>query len=434
VDDLVPQEGYSVSTRRSLLTLVARDLGWPTGSVSSGGADNAVLGNHIGSYGDDAALVGWTLLLPDAATAADQERTIESWDDSEGQAFFVRARTDVTYSSESYILVPPGDYTRQDIYTALNDCLSHTRWTSPFVLPTVQDETLYRLGRLSWLRSREDVDAVFYRASPNILTNSQFDIWGAGTSAAPTGWTLTATAARATSGAGRGYYAVQLGGEGALTQDAGRANGQLLGKTISAACYVRNSTASASRIGISDGLTATYSSYHTGGGGDELLTVSKTISSSAISLLIGPDCSSSNVTATFSNCVAVEGSSVPAPLTGTGDNAYRLQELPGAKVRQVGDQQAVELVRSMGRGGQIVVYSSQLYPQLSADTSSTLLPDDVAVPGTIYELTSRMQKGQDRTRIELLMGRSHREYVALSRPLREYPVLPTRHQYMLVGA
>ena len=429
-----------MSTRAALLVLVARDLGWATGSISSGGAQTAVLGNHISAFGDDAALTGWTLIMPDAATAADQERTVDSWDDSAGAAYWVTARTDTTYTSETYILAPPGDYNRQDIYTALNDCLSHTRVSVPFVLPTIQDERLYRLGRLSWLRSREDVDAWFYRGSPNLVTNSQLDVWPNGTSLAPDSWTLagaSATVARATAGAVRGYYGVALtraGADATLTQTVGLLNGQLQGLAVSAACSVRPSTASVGRIGISDGLTTTYSSYHTGGGGDESLTVSKTLSATATNLQFILSTDTTDAAVTFSNFVAVEGSSVPAQLTDTGDEAYRLQELPGSHVRQVGDQQAIALPVSRGRGGQIVVYSSQTYPTLSADTDSTLLHDDIAVPGTVYELVSRIRKGEDRTRLELLLGRRRLEYLALARTLREYPVIPTRGAVQVIGA
>jgi hypothetical protein len=429
-----------MSTRSVILAAVARDLGWGTGSISSGGAQTAVLGSHIGGFGDDHALMGWTLVMPDAATSADQERTIETWDDSAGAAYWVTARTDTTYTSETYFLVPPGDYARQDIYTAINDSLTQTRITVPTVLPTIDSERLYRLGRISWLRSREDVDAVFYRASPNLVDNSQFDVWGAGTALAPTSWVLagaSATVARATAGAVRGYYGVTLtrvGADATLTQTVGLLNGQLQGEAVSAACYVRATVATRARIGISDGLTTTYSSYHTGGGGDELLTVSKTLSATGTNLQFVMSVDTGDTSATFNNFVAMEGSSVVAQLTDTGDEAYRLQELPGARIRQVGDQQAVALTWAKARRGQIVVYSAQPYPSLSSDTASTLCPDDVIVPGAVYELVSRMRKGQERDRLEILLGRRRQEYLGLARTLREYPVVPTRGQTVILGA
>lgn len=428
-----------MTTRAAILTAIARDLGWPTGSISSGDGTSAVLGNHIGVFGDDSALAGYTLIMPDAATSADQERTIEYWDDSEGKASWVRGRTDVTYTSETYFLAPPGDYTRQDIYTAINDSLGHTRTSIPTVLPTVDSQRLYRLSGLSWLRSSDDVDAVFYRPSPNMLDNAQFDVWGGGPNTGPTSWELSgtsATAARTTTGVSRGAYGVALtraGTNAALSQSIGLMNGQLLGAEVTFGCWVRT-TAGFVDLRISDGVTITASSVHSGGGGDEFLTVTKTLSASATAFSVSLNVRTADGTATFSGAILVEGATIPDQLADTGDSAYRLTPIQTPRVRQIGGVPSVEIFSSYGRGGQIVVFSGQPYPDLTSDTDETLCPLDVIVPGTVYELTSRMRKGQDRTRLEVLMQRRRAEYLALSRPLREYPVIAPRGPVQVIGA
>lgn len=428
-----------MTTRTEILAAIARDLGWPTGTISSGDGTSAVLGNHIGAFGDDSYLAGYTLMMPGAATSADQERTIEYWDDSEGKATWVRGRTDVTYTSETYFLVPPGDYTRQDIYTAINDSLGRTRTSVPTVLPTVDGQYLYRLNDLPWLRSVDDVDGAFYRASPNMLDNAQFDVWGDGPSAGPTSWELSgtsATAARTTTGVSRGVYGAVLtraGTNAVLSQSIGLMNGQLLGVEVTFGCWVRT-TGGFVDIRLSDGVTITSSSVHTGGGGDEFLTVTKTISTSATLFSASLNVRTADGEATFSGAMLVEGAAFPTVLTDTGDHGYKLVSLQNPRLRQIGGQPALETLSAHARRGQIVVFSGQPYPDLTADTDETLCPIDVIVPGAVYELTSRMRKGQDRTRIEVLMQRRRADYIAMSRSLRDYPVIAPRGPVQVIGA
>lgn len=55
-------------------------------------------------------------------------------------------------------------------------------------------------------------------------------------------------------------------------------------RTLSASVRVRTSTANAVRVGLHNGSAFTYSSYHTGGGGWETLTVTATMAASGVSL------------------------------------------------------------------------------------------------------------------------------------------------------
>lgn len=127
--------------------------------------------------------------------------------------------------------------------------------------------------------------------------NSNFEIWGAGTAAAPTGWTLSgagASVARNTSNQkiGNACAAVTRSGTNCyITQNAAAISewgpiARFQGKTVAFGCWVRASVASAARLTIADGVGTSTSSTHTGGGTYEWLQVSRTIDAAATVLEI----------------------------------------------------------------------------------------------------------------------------------------------------
>lgn len=132
--------------------------------------------------------------------------------------------------------------------------------------------------------------------STNCLADPAFLIWAAGDAAAPTHWTLSgAGAAVARAGTGLGDTSRKVGKFSAKVTAGGGATGilgqdllttttyddYLDGLTLSAGAWVRCSTASSARIGIHDGVSTGYSSYHTGGGAYEWLTATRTLDASA---------------------------------------------------------------------------------------------------------------------------------------------------------
>lgn len=425
-----------MSTRKSLIQQVARELGWRTGSITSGGATSVVLDGYY--EGDSAGYVGWTIWMPDAANTADKARVITGWAPTTLTAT-IDTRSDTTYTSETYILVPPGDIGIDDIETAINDSLAEIRQTVRSVIPTLDNERYYRLGRLSWVRYTDDVDAVWLRESPNLLTNSQFDAWGAGESLAPSNWTLAgsnATIARASTGIARGYYGAALtrvGADATLTQLLGMLNGDYASEEITLGCWVRATVANRARIGIGDGTTTSYSSYHTGGGADEWLTVTMTPAAAmtALSAILSVD--TGNTSATFSNAVLVLGDTIPDMLKEVGDQAYREKHFD-YRLRQVGDQVLVETAEAWGKGRQLVVVSGQPYPALSSDSDSTDCPDSIILHGAIDQVVSRMRKGQARDRLEPLRARHHREFMRLSGRRRERPSVEVPRRAVVFGA
>ena len=429
-----------MSTRAAIVNLMARRLGAWTGDISSGTAQTAVLATRTDTTGDDSIAKGDILWMLDAANETDKDRSIDEWDDSEATARWIKARVDTTYTSETYIVMPGnGEWARQDFYLAINDRLAKTRRTVTSVIPTMNDQRLYRLGNLSWVRHRGDIDAVYYRASPNLVDNAQFDNWSSGASAAPTRWVLAGsggTVARATASVRRGFYGAlvtRVGTNTTLTQSIGLLDGQLAGQAVTFELDVVCSTASIARIGISDGLTTTYSSYHTGGGGYERLAVDKTLSASATACDVICSVDTTNGSATFSNAGSAEGSTLTAILQETGDEAWSRTELR-YEVLETGGVPAIELASPLGRGGQLIIRTAQPYPSLSSDAGSTDCPDSVIVPGALYELGARLPKGRLYDRYELIARQCGEEYSRTAAALRQRPNPQAQRRVLVRGA
>ena len=120
----------------------------------------------------------------------------------------------------------------------------------------------------------------------NMVKNSSFEYWSAGTSSAPDGWTLAGAGASiarngATIKAGTYSAAVTRGGaDTTLTQNIAAISPNFSlnyfdGRAITFSAWVSASVSSTTRLGIADGVGTTNSSYHTGGGGFEYLTVTR---------------------------------------------------------------------------------------------------------------------------------------------------------------
>ncbi len=126
----------------------------------------------------------------------------------------------------------------------------------------------------------------------NLAKNDTFIIWPAGDTSAPAYFTNSgSTLARCGNGLSDttrkvGPFCVSLTNAGTMYQevlDSGvwSVADQFEGLEVSLGCWVKSSIASHARIQITDSATTTSSSYHTGGGSWEWLTVTHTVSASA---------------------------------------------------------------------------------------------------------------------------------------------------------
>lgn len=164
-----------------------------------------------------------------------------------------------------------------------------------------------------------------YKIAPvNIIEDfPDFESWAAGTSVAPDGWIADGTAgsiARESSIIKFGNYSMKII-SGASANYRAEYNVQRYdlysGKTLTFGAWVYCSSASKARLAIFDGITTTYSSYHTGSGAWEFLTVTAQIDSGNTQLRFRCEVTSATITAYFDGAYAVIGESIFKDLRST---------------------------------------------------------------------------------------------------------------------
>lgn len=161
----------------------------------------------------------------------------------------------------------------------------------------------------------------------NLLADPTFRVWAAGDSAAPTHYVLAgagAAVARTGTGLGdtsrkRGAFAAKVTSAAAtatLSQDLLPTSAYDDGFDsvyVSCGAWVKCSSASKARIQITDGATTTSSSYHTGGGAFEWLTITgHQISASATKLTFQLSVEATSIAAIISGPTFVLGQVPPA--------------------------------------------------------------------------------------------------------------------------
>ena len=140
------------------------------------------------------------------------------------------------------------------------------------------------------------------------ITNADFELWTAGDSVAPNGWILIGTSsavAKESTIKHGGSYSAKVTRNG--TNCRLRSNSlvgsegisQWRGKTVTWRMWVYATVDSRSRLRIYDGAGASYSSYHTGGSGWELLTVTRTIDAAATDIIATGELETGDTSAYF---------------------------------------------------------------------------------------------------------------------------------------
>lgn len=157
----------------------------------------------------------------------------------------------------------------------------------------------------------------------NLVADPTFLIWAAGDSAVPSHYSATGSPTISRIGTGLadtnrkvGKYALKLVAGGTV----GTVEQQLLttssyddwfdGWQFALGCWVMASAGSAGRIGINDGVATTYSSYHSGGGAWEWLTVGRTVDAAATLAKVVMECAASQ-TVRYSGPTCVLGDVKP---------------------------------------------------------------------------------------------------------------------------
>lgn len=158
----------------------------------------------------------------------------------------------------------------------------------------------------------------------NLLKWSNMEDWVNGTSAAPTQHTLSgsgATIARESTTVKIANYSAavtRVGADATLYHDLPEYD-DYKGRKVTFGAWVYATVASRARIGISDGVGSTNSSYHTGSGSWEYLSVTRDLDVSATRLRVEMQVNTGNTTAYFDNGVLCDGDSTLVVLTDYAD-------------------------------------------------------------------------------------------------------------------
>jgi hypothetical protein len=159
------------------------------------------------------------------------------------------------------------------------------------------------------------------KATESYSFNMDSHLWGAGVAAVPTSWTLTgaaATIAKNTTAAqikasAAGVALTRVGNDCRVGQTISNIVGwkdltAWQGKTVTFGRWVYATVAGRARISVFDGTTRTYSTYHSGGGTPEFLTVTAQLGTAATEVTIDCLVDTGNTTAVFSGGAAIAGS------------------------------------------------------------------------------------------------------------------------------
>ena len=431
----------TTTTRLTAIQKVAPLIGGLQGNISSGAATSVVLEGTVGALTDD-ALNDDLLIMPDAATSADQTRIITDFVGSTGTAT-IGTRSDTTYTNETYATIPKGTFTLQELRQAVSRALAEIRRTYKYVVPTRDDTTEYHLTDLTWLRNAKDVDGVQYRSSGNMLHNADFSMWHSGTASAPDGWTLAGSGgsvARSTTLASFGSYVAQVTRAGADTTLTYTVPYQLAKQLIDdlapVALKVRftGSVASRVRVGINDGVDTTWADYHSGDGEPEDKEVTRTLTAAASTLRVVLSVDTGDTMGSFDFAALVEGTSVGDDVWLGGDAGETLDDAT-YEIHNIGSGVPVlALPAPYSRKGQFIIWTRRPYADLTTDSASTECPEDVLVAKTIYELASLRKQGMDQGRMTELRDVYGKAYAQLAAGLIDKPAKRSQRMTVVTGS
>ena len=367
------------------------------------------------------AYANWFATRRETATATDRKRIISAFAGSTGVCTIQGANYGDTTTTDEYLELT--DLNPYFLEQGVQQTLAQLKRFDAIEFPTYGG-VRYDLSDLTWVVDLGDLAGykVTYRNSPQLTRNRYFEKWNvldpdtASTTAVPDSWTLagaSGTCARSTTGAVRGKYAAAITRAGTnvtLSQSAGTdtvgsrrsileaPDGEsLAGEGVGFTAKVTTSVASQVRIAIYDGSTTTYSSYHTGGGGMETLTVSATLGATAT------EC-------TFRIIVEQNGTAYADEAYGYFGQTSDALERDDFSETQVNPRYGSTLppvlfLPERGYGGQYMVYTKRPYTKFNevtlmtaSDAVSTDAPLTIVAVGALaraYEMAAASAKPGD---------------------------------------
>lgn len=372
------------------------------------------------------------------AAAADRVRLISGYQSESGVlAHTGTAYADTTATGETIEILPFEPY----LYDlAINETLGRLKRLDRTTIPCRNAIRKYWIGDMDWITGPGDIVAIAAVPNPVISRNRYFEKWnGVDTSGdlMPDWWTLSgtgATMARSTTGNRRGTYtcAVTYGSATAtLTQspgllDTGYAAETLRGRTVTALAVIQTATASQARVNLTDGVSTVHSSYHSGGGTLEELTVVLDVDSDATELTL-------TVTVEAAGTAYIEECLVSQLV----DNTVRRDSYPERFLAEndygfdQGTGTPALILPEQGLMSQYAVYSQRAYPQfdatrLQAGTADADVSDAPLAPvaagalGRLFEGLAQ-QGGVDTTRFTAIAQMWNKRYEKLALALMWAP-------------
>ena len=410
---LVPTD-YQTYTKAEVRQEVLRAFGGHVEALTgTPTTTQLVVANMIGRFGDNNRVARWGLYLPAQSNNAFARARVSTWTDTTGTAVPDITLGEQPAAGETVEFTPRGDPGPDAINEAINQVMRRHRHTVWSTIPTRDGVRRYDLGALDWIEHQDQAVAVYRRPSPNLLTNPSFETWGGGSAAAPSAWSLNGSGASVARASGRldGFAATitQSGAVSYLEQDLTPLLEDLRGTygtaaftaplTVTLGAWAKTSSASVGRVTIDDGPSASNASVlHTGGGTQEFISVSHTLSTTAYRLLARVEVITTSTTnVTWDDAFCVEGSSLDTEDIEHGEQRYRLFPVD-ADVTLEGARPSLRLQSPLPRGNQLVIATEQPYFTLATETDTTDMPLEAAAALTMRILLERLDAGKAQDR------------------------------------
>ncbi len=342
---------------------------------------------------------GMYMVRRDATGApADRVRVCTSFTGSTGVLGHSGANyADTTATNETLELI---NFDVTEIDQLANIVLAKIRRREEVELASSWGERYY-LDDQDWIVGPTDVTKVTHVQSPIMNRNRTFTKWnGIYGATLPDWWDLNgagSSCARSTTGARRGPVTAAVTRSGTncyLSQNRGllwdgTTTRSLQSKQVCAYVAGTSSSANQLRVNIDDGVTVTSSAYHTGGGGYEELTVTKTLAATATKCEIQVTNNGTDGTVYLDDAPLIYATAVQDVHR---QNNYGRGVAVNPGVAQGGSPLSLYL-DSKGPGSQYIVYSRRPYPQFTgtritgglADADTTDAPLVIVVTGMLAE-------------------------------------------------
>lgn len=356
------------------------------------------------------------LWRPDTATAADRFRLVSNFTASSGT--FSHAGTnyaDTTATGENVFIL---EYEPKLFIDAIQKTLDRIRQEYEFeVLLPPGGQRVVMPAELSWVTAPGQITSMAVDSSPQLTRNRYMEKWSTlqstGGTLALDDWTLSGTGATLSRQSSRTYggrrYAAAVGrnsNNAFLYQvlklpTSGNTNWE--GKTITFAARINCTDASTVRLQIEPytrypdvALSATNSSFHTGGDDWEELSVSYTVEANVDALILYISVITNDGTAYIQEAYAVEGSLTDGMRT----DAYKATLL--TKDDYVWNFPELRFENNISRGRLLVTSGRPIYPRFdssrvlagSADSDSSDAPLSLVSAGAIARMFEGLAQGQ----------------------------------------